>query len=78
VPKIETIKKAIKCAGGVEAVALEFKLGERAIRKWWQVTRVPTDHIYRLCDLGNFAVAPYELNSSAFPKPLLSVTKHSS
>ncbi len=75
-PKIETIKKAITCAGGVEAVALDFKLGERAIRKWWQVAKVPTDHIYRLCELGNFSVAPYELNPSAFPKPSLSLVKH--
>jgi hypothetical protein len=77
VPKTETIKKAIKCAGGVEAVALEFNLGERAIRKWWQVAKVPTDHIYRLCDLGGFTVAPHELNSSAFPKSSLLVTNNS-
>jgi len=77
VPKTETIKKAIKCAGGVEAVALEFSLGERAVRKWWQVAKVPTDYIYRLCELGGFTVNPHQLNSSAFPKSLLSVTKHS-
>ncbi len=74
-PKIETIKKAIKCAGGVEAVAQEFKLGERAIRKWWQVGKVPTDHIYRLCELGKFIIAPHELNSLAFPKLAYSINK---
>ena len=74
--KIETIKMAIKCAGGVETVAEEFKLGERAIRKWWQVAKVPTDHIYRLCELGGFIIVPHELNSLAFPKPAFSIIKH--
>jgi hypothetical protein len=68
VNKSELIKKAIELAGGVEGVAKEFNVGARAVRKWWQVSKVPTDRVYRLCEMGSFNVLPHQLNSNSFPK----------
>ncbi|MCP4596164.1 YdaS family helix-turn-helix protein [Neptuniibacter sp.] len=68
--KSELIKKAINAAGGVEAVSKHFDLGERAVRKWWQVEKVPDSHTAELCKLGNFEVAPHQLNPQSFPEYL--------
>jgi hypothetical protein len=61
------IKKAVSFAGGAESVASHFGLTDRAVRKWWQVNKVPTDHIYSLCKKGGFKVKPSDLNSKSFP-----------
>ena len=66
----EIIKKSIECAGGVEVVAAQFKIGDRAVRKWWQVQKIPTDHIFPLCQMGGFKVKPDQLNPTAFPAEL--------
>lgn len=61
------IKKAITEAGGVEQVADHFELGPRAIRKWWQVGRVPSDKVVELCRLGKFQVKPSQIDPVSFP-----------
>lgn len=61
------VSTAVNAAGGPEAVATHFSLGVPAINKWIRVGRVPSDHILRLCQLGENSVTPHELNPVAYP-----------
>lgn len=63
----DIIKKAIDEAGGVDAVAKCFGLSDRAVRKWWQVGRVPDEHVPELCRMGGFSVRPKDLNPKLYP-----------
>lgn len=59
---------AINCAGGIAAVAREFKISYAAVRKWTEQNRIPPERILRVCQMGSNAVTPHQLNPLVYPE----------
>lgn len=63
------IKRAIKAAGGLSALASKLKVEPQVVSNWRARRRVPADQCAAVEQATEGAVTCYELRPDVFPKP---------
>lgn len=63
----DKLKKAVKIAGGRQAVADKFNLTVRAVDGWYKYG-IPPKYVQALCDMIGGAYKPHQLRPDFFEK----------